>query len=53
MEKYITTKNGLEITEEALKSIYDMFIAPTDERDYNAWKNDRIEKGIIRRIEEK
>ncbi len=51
MEKYIAS-NGMEITEEALKSIFDMFVAPTDERDYTAWKSDRIQNGFIRRIEE-
>lgn len=53
MEKYVTTQTGKVITEEALKSIFDMFVAPRgDQIDYDAWKSDRIQNGFIRRIEE-
>lgn len=51
MDKYVTTANGRELTEKALKSIYDALIAPTG-LSYDSWKKDRIEKGVIRRIEE-
>ena len=53
MEKYITTKNGMEVTEEALKSIFDMFVAPHKEIEYNAWKQEKIESGIIKKVEER
>jgi len=46
-------KNGLEITEEALKEIYSLHNFTTfNERDYNAWKEERIEQGVITPMEE-
>lgn len=49
MREYIVTKNGMRVTEEALEEIYRMHSFTTfNERDYNAWKQTRIEQGIIR-----
>ncbi len=49
MKKYIVSSNGMEITEEALKEIYNLHSFVTfNERDYNAWKQSRIEQGVIK-----
>ena len=46
--KYIT-KNGTELTEEALEEIYRMHSFTTfNERAYNAWKQDKLEQGLIK-----
>lgn len=48
MAKYIA-KNGCELTEEALEEIYRMHSFTTfNERDYKAWKYDRLEQGLIK-----
>ena len=47
MAKYIVN-NGTEITEEALEEIYRLHSFTTfNERDYNAWKQSKIEQGVI------
>lgn len=49
MAKYIVVSNGTEITEEALEEIYRMHSFTTfNERDYNAWKQSKIEQGVIK-----
>lgn len=49
MAKYIVTINRMEITEEALEEIYRMHsFTIFNERDYNAWKQSKIEQGVIR-----
>lgn len=48
MKKYIS-QNGIEISEYALKEIFDMFVFNENEyQDYEAWKSEKIEQGIIR-----
>jgi phage antirepressor YoqD-like protein len=52
MAKYILRKGtvckGTEITEEALQEIYRMHTFTIfNERDYNAWKQSKIEQGVI------
>lgn len=49
MAKYIVISNGTEVTEEALEEIYRMHSFTTfNERDYKAWKYDKLEAGIIK-----
>ena len=49
MTRYIVTINGMEITEEALKEIYRLHsFVIFNERDYNAWKQSKIEQGILK-----
>ena len=49
MSKYIVVKNGQEVTEEALETIYRMHSFTTfNERDFNAWKQEKIAQGIIK-----
>ena len=49
MAKYIVANNGRKLTEEELKDIYSMFSTSTfNERDYKAWKYDKLEQGIIK-----
>lgn len=48
MAKYIT-KNGVELTETALEEIYRMHSFTTfNERDYKAWKYDKLEEGVLK-----
>lgn len=47
MAKY-RASTGLELTEEALQEICRMHSFTTfNERDYNAWKQSKIEQGVI------
>lgn len=51
MAKY-RVSTGLELTEKALQEIYRMHsFATFNERDYNAWKQSKIEQGVITIVE--
>lgn len=48
MAKYRVISTGAELTEEALQEIYRMHSFTTfNERDYNAWKQSKIEQGVL------
>ena len=52
MAKYIVTINGMELTEAGMKAIYLLHNSQAfNEREYKAWKDDRIEKGKIKLAE--
>ena len=52
MKKYRVLRSGKELTEEALQEIYSLHSFVTfNERDYNAWKQSKIEQGIIKVVE--
>ena len=49
MKKYVCVKTGLTISEEDLQDIFRMNSFVTfNERDYENWKSERINRGIIR-----
>ena len=48
MIKYIT-RHGLKLTEEELEEVYrDSTFTTFNERDYKAWKYDKLEAGTIK-----
>lgn len=48
MTKYIT-RNGRQMTEEELEEFYRINTFTTfNERDYKAWKYDKLEEGVIK-----
>lgn len=49
MKNYICVKTGMIIDEESLQDIFRMNSFVTfNERDYENWKTDRINRGIIK-----
>ena len=49
MANYIVTKNGCEVSEEALKAVFSCLV---NKGDYEEWKNEHIERGVIKKATE-
>lgn len=49
--KYIIARSGVEISEDYLRELFDMTYFVIDgKKDYESWKNEKIENGLLRRI---